>query len=167
MQWTWPPHTETPPASPVRAEPRLDKPEPPAKPAENFSVTPREPIFARPATPPPAARPIPTPQAPAPAPAAPAEKIEKPAPIAAPEENLAEMATRLEASFRRPPEPRVDAPEPLKTEPVVPPALRADPEQRPAPPEPKPVKAEPPVKGAFESLEEEMASLLGRPPGKT
>jgi len=78
------------------------------------------------------------------------------------------MANLLEASLRRPPEPRAgETPAALKTEPVVPPALRADPEQRPAPPDPKPAKVEATPKAAFESLEEEMASLLGRPPGKT
>lgn len=160
MQWTWPPHQETPP--PDRAEPRLEKPEISAKPMVD-PAAPREPNFARPVTPPAPPRTAAT------APAAPAaEKIEKPASAASADENLAEMANLLEASLRRPPDLRAaETPAPLKAEPVVPPALRADPEQRPAPPEPKPPKPEAAPKAAFESLEEEMASLLGRPPGKT
>lgn len=159
MQWTWPPHQDAPP--PARAEPRLEKPESAPKPVADY-VPPREPSFSRP-VPPPAARPVPL----APAPAVqPPEKFEKPAFPVSSDDNLAEMANRLESSLRLSTDLRAtETPAPLKAEPVVPPALRADPEQRPAPPEPKPVKVE--AKAAFESLEEEMASLLGRPPGKT
>jgi flagellar protein FliO/FliZ len=68
------------------------------------------------------------------------------------DQNLAEMAQRLEAALRRPAgdsaEPRLSAP-PVAPEP---PAGRAAPPV--APPAPK---------GGFENLEDEMASLLGRP----
>jgi flagellar protein FliO/FliZ len=76
------------------------------------------------------------------------------------DQNLAEMAQRLEAALRRPAgepgEPRVGAP-PVAPEP--PPArgsLRS--EQTIAPP-----AAAPAPKTGFENLEDEMASLLGRP----
>jgi flagellar protein FliO/FliZ len=76
------------------------------------------------------------------------------------DQNLAEMAQRLEAALRRPggdaAEPRVGAP-PVAPEP---PPGRAAPRNEPslAPP----VAAAPPKSG-FENLEDEMASLLGRP----
>jgi flagellar protein FliO/FliZ len=72
------------------------------------------------------------------------------------DQNLAEMAQRLEAALRRPSgeasEPRVGAP-PVAPEP---PPGRAAPRNEPAP-------AAAPSKGGFENLEDEMASLLGRP----
>jgi hypothetical protein len=81
-------------------------------------------------------------------------------PLSAADQNLAEMAQRLEAALRRPGgdagEPRVGAP-PVAPEP--PPgrgALRNEPST--APP-----AAAPPSKSGFENLEDEMASLLGRP----
>jgi hypothetical protein len=156
MQWTWPAPQVEPPR---RAEPRLEKPEPPINPLDEAPARPtvaREPSFGRPATPPPASRPAPTSPAPAPA----AEKAENSPAAADTDQNLAEMASMLESSLRRPVE--MQAPEPLKTptiEPVTP-----LPAPRPAPAEPKPASNEP--KAVFESLEEEMASLLGRPPGK-
>jgi hypothetical protein len=65
------------------------------------------------------------------------------------------MAQRLEAALRRPSgdqaEPRVGAP-PVQPEP---PAARPRAEAPPVAP--------PPAKGGFENLEDEMASLLGRP----
>ena len=65
------------------------------------------------------------------------------------------MAQRLEAALRRPSgeatEPRVGAP-PVQPEP---PAARPRTEAPPVAP--------PPAKGGFENLEDEMASLLGRP----
>jgi hypothetical protein len=101
-----------------------------------------------------------------PAPAAAAvEKVEKSERLsaAAPDQNLAEMANRLEASFRAN-EPRI-GPE-AKVEAAPPPAQRVTPpEPKPASSEAKPPEAKP--KAVFDSLEEEMASLLGRPPGKT
>jgi flagellar protein FliO/FliZ len=83
-----------------------------------------------------------------------------PASMSAADQNLAEMAQRLEAALRRPAgdtgEPRVGAP-PVAPEP--PPgraASRSEPSIAP------PVAA-PPPKSGFENLEDEMASLLGRP----
>jgi hypothetical protein len=72
------------------------------------------------------------------------------------DQNLAEMAHRLETALR----PRKAA----EPEPSPPPAPRAE----PAPAEPKAVRPEPKPapKPAFDSLEQEMASLLGRPSGK-
>jgi hypothetical protein len=105
---------------------------------------------------------------------------------------LADMATKLEAALRRPPQvarpepepgpvlhgptpPTVPAPEPAGP-PKPPPAASAEP---PAPPAAAPAastekpaetngnaKAPAPSKSVFDSLEEEMASLLGRPPEK-
>ena len=73
--------------------------------------------------------------------------------MSAADQNLAEMAQRLEAALRRPAgeasEPRVGAP-PVAPEP--PPARNNEPSV--APPSPK---------SGFENLEDEMASLLGRP----
>jgi flagellar biogenesis protein FliO len=86
------------------------------------------------------------------------------------EQNLAEMAHRLEAALRKPTrakEPRT--PEPT---PPPPPEISAAPET----PEPPPVPGEPnsaateqkpaAPKSVYDSLEQEMASLLGRPPDK-
>jgi len=72
-----------------------------------------------------------------------------PAPSSA-DQNLAEMAQRLEAALRRP------------TEPVAPPVAPETPPARTSrnePPAPTPA----PQKSGFENLEDEMASLLGRP----
>jgi hypothetical protein len=80
--------------------------------------------------------------------------------MSAADQNLAEMAQRLEAALRRPggeaTEPRVCAP-PVAPEP--PPARAARNEPPPAPP----VAPQPSPKSGFENLEDEMASLLGRP----
>jgi flagellar protein FliO/FliZ len=73
--------------------------------------------------------------------------------------NLADMAQRLEAALRRPGGP-------LSPAPAAPPAPKPVAEKPAAPaPEKKPAPAKP--DNVFGSLEEEMASLLGRPPGKT
>jgi flagellar protein FliO/FliZ len=84
-----------------------------------------------------------------------------PGPTSSADQNLAEMAQRLEAALRRPAgetnEPRVGAP-PVAPEP--PPARAAAP--RTEPPMPAPVPPPSPKTG-FENLEDEMASLLGRP----
>jgi flagellar biogenesis protein FliO len=71
-----------------------------------------------------------------------------PAPSSA-DQNLAEMAQRLEAALRRP------------AEPVAPPVAPETPARnsRSEPPAPAPA----PQKSGFENLEDEMASLLGRP----
>jgi hypothetical protein len=131
-----------PPARPQRAEPMMPRatrqPEPPKAPPP---IRAERPVAVVP----------PPPPAPPPAPAA--------APsLSSADQNLAEMAQRLEAALRRPadaPEPRVGAP-PVAPEP---------PPSRPAPriePVAPPVAASSPKSG-FENLEDEMASLLGRP----
>jgi len=129
----------------------------------------------------PRARPLPAPAAPAPAPAP-----EQPFNSAA-DQNLAQMAQRLEAALRRPgkseeprsaePAPRAPdqvraAPEPAAAETAdyQPPArapayAEARPgrgEQKAAPAESKPAAG----KSLYDSLEQEMASLLGRPDKK-
>jgi len=77
------------------------------------------------------------------------------------DQNLADMAQRLEAALRRPGGPLSAAP--AAAAPVAKPA--AEKPLAPAAPEKKPAPAKP--DNVFGSLEEEMASLLGRPPGKT
>jgi flagellar biogenesis protein FliO len=101
-----------------------------------------------------AAPPPPPPPPPAPPPAQPSA-----------EQNLAEMAQRLEAALRRPAgdageQQRIPAPSVVSEPPPVRTAT-------PPPPRPEP-SAAPPVatpspKSGFENLEDEMASLLGRP----
>jgi flagellar protein FliO/FliZ len=82
-----------------------------------------------------------------------------PPPQSAADQNLAEMAQRLEAALRRPlgeaGEPRVGAP-PVAPEP--PPGRATTRSEQMAPP-----VAAPSPKSGFENLEDEMASLLGRP----
>jgi flagellar protein FliO/FliZ len=113
--------------------PRAPRPEQPKAPAV------RAPERAAAAPPPP--------PAPPPAPA-----------LSTADQNLAEMAQRLEAALRRPGgdagEPRVGAP-PVAPEP---PPGRASRNEAPAAPQPTA-----PAKSGFENLEDEMASLLGRP----
>jgi flagellar protein FliO/FliZ len=106
----------------------------------------REVLPVREASPPPAR----APERPAPPPPPPAPPA--PAPSSA-DQNLAEMAQRLEAALRRPAEP-VAPP----VAPETPPA-RTSRSEPPAPPPPAPA----PQKSGFENLEDEMASLLGRP----
>jgi len=83
-----------------------------------------------------------------------------PAPSAAADQNLAEMAQRLEAALRRPAgdagEPRVGAP-PVAPEP--PPNRGAQRNEPSVTPPTAPASS----KSGFENLEDEMASLLGRP----
>jgi hypothetical protein len=104
------------------------------------------------------------------------------------DQNLADMAQRLEAALRRPmaealaisePAPVSEpaakpVPVPRAAEPVRAPAsaAAATPAVSPAPPEPEPkpmqraeVKAAQPA-NFYDSLEQEMASLLGRPQNK-
>jgi len=91
------------------------------------------------------AAPPPPPAPPPPVPPSP------PAPSSA-DQNLAEMAQRLEAALRRP------------AEPVAPPVAPETPPARPSRSEtPAPPPAPAPQKSGFENLEDEMASLLGRP----
>jgi flagellar protein FliO/FliZ len=124
-----------------RAEPR---PEPgPPRLTRTEPVMPRP---QRPMEPPKAPPPVRAPEraaAPPPPPAPP-----EPPPQSSADQNLAEMAQRLEAALRRP----ADAP----TAPPVAP----EPPARPARSE---TPAPAPQKSGFENLEDEMASLLGRP----
>jgi flagellar protein FliO/FliZ len=79
------------------------------------------------------------------------------------DENLAMMANKLEAALRRPNEPRFTEPlGSMKAEPMAPPPRFTLPEPR----APR-VEVKPAPKAVYDSLEEEMASLLGRPPGKS
>jgi hypothetical protein len=133
-----------------RAEPLMPRPQrageppkPPSREAPSREAPPRDVVL--PVRPPErvAAPPPPPPPPPAPPPA--------PAPSSA-DQNLAEMAQRLEAALRRP------------AEPVAPPVAPETPPARPPrseTPPPAPVPA--PPKSGFENLEDEMASLLGRP----
>jgi flagellar protein FliO/FliZ len=110
------------------------------------------------------ARPRPTEAPKAPSVRAPERAAPPPPPapaLAAADQNLAEMAQRLEAALRRPAgdagEPRVGAP-PVAPEP---PANRGAP--RSSEPTVNAPTVQPPAKSGFENLEDEMASLLGRP----
>ena len=98
--------------------------------------------------------------------------------VSAADQSLAEMAQRLEAALRKPKTPEkpaelheaVTADEPAaETDvPLTPPAPPSSP--RPArPADAKPSRAETKAKEGklYDTLEQEMASLLGRPPGKT
>ena len=164
-QWMWPAQSEPQRPAP-RAEPRVEKPASLPNMADDLSTRHapmREPTLTWPAMPSPISRPTPTPT-PAAASVEDVEKIEKPPAVAEPDQDLAEISTRLEASLRR--ELRVAPEAPAKAEPAPPPS------QRVTPREPKAVGtetklAESKPKAVFESLEEEMASLLGRPPGKS
>ncbi len=114
--------------------------------------------------------------------------LAEPAAPAQADHNLAEMAHQLEAALRRAPAPEVRPPvtDPLAVQPARAPMRELKPRVEPkfesksepkfeAKPEPKfDIKPEPrseppatPGKNLYENLEEEMASLLGRPPGKT
>lgn len=139
--------------SPDPMPPRVARSEPPLMPRPPRQSEPVKvpPVRAeRAAAPPP---PPPVPQAP-PVPPPPAASA---APSSA-EQNLAEMAQRLEAALRRPGGETI-AP-PVAPDPPAPPrATRAEP---PSPP-PAPPARPAPEKTSFENLEDEMASLLGRP----
>jgi len=138
----------------TRPEPRPDLRGDPllGRPARSEPVLPRAPL--RPA------------ESAAPAKAPPPREPEPPVPPPPPaqdqasaDQNLAEMAKRLEAALRRPTESRA-ASEPPPVVPEVPPAVRPSP--RPTSDTAPPVNP-PASKGDFENLEDEMASLLGRP----
>jgi flagellar biogenesis protein FliO len=149
-----PPRPEREPR-PEPIPPRVARSEPP--------LMPRPPRQPEPPKMPPvrAERAVAPPPPPSPPPVLQAPPVPPPAAAAAPssaEQNLAEMAQRLEAALRRPGgetlAPPV-APEP----PAAPPrAARVEPSSPPAPPA-KPAAE----KTSFENLEDEMASLLGRP----
>lgn len=133
--------------------PRIARNEPPLMPRPPRQSEPVKvpPVRAERAAAPPS--PPPVPQAP---------PVPPPAPAAAPssaEQNLAEMAQRLEAALRRPAGETV-AP-PVAPEPPAPPPPRAARSEPPSPPAPPAKPAA--EKTSFENLEDEMASLLGRP----
>jgi hypothetical protein len=149
-------------------EPVVTRQEPRAEPRPEPAMPPRvprsEPVLPRP---PRAAEP---PKAPAPPPI----RAERPAVAAAPppppplpsspplssaDQNLAEMAQRLEDALRRP----AGEPAEVRNEPRIgaPPVAPEPPPARAAPVIAPPVAA--PAKSGFENLEDEMASLLGRP----
>jgi hypothetical protein len=124
---------------------------------------------------PPTVRAEPAPRA---TPVAPPVAAEPPAPPQT-DHNLAEMAQQLEAALRRTPMPESRPPvtDPLavtkatpardikpRIEPKFEPKVEAKVE---APIEQKPEPAAAPDKTMYDNLEQEMASLLGRPPGKT
>jgi len=128
---------------PDRAEPlppRMPRSEPMMPRAARQTESPKAPPMRGPerviAAPPPPPPPPPSP----------------PAPVASnADQNLAEMAQRLEAALRRPAAPATEAP-PVAPEPPPARTARAEPPAAPAP-----------AKTSFENLEDEMASLLGRP----
>ena len=185
----WPPlqpQADTPPAAPARpqrdtlaalADELSARPAPPPPPSRVRTPAPaRAPLEAR-------AEPRPEPRAPAVQPA----PTPTPADTAAADQSLAEMAHRLEAALRKPNAPaeaRVGAPQP-RQEPRQAQATEqtAAPEPLPAPPappqpraarpaEPKPARSAPPAKPPqsttlYDNLEQEMASLLGRPTNKS
>jgi hypothetical protein len=144
----------------LRPEPRMEpRPEPvlPRMPSREPMPRPARPAAEMPKGPPlrPAER-ASAPPAPAPSPPTP------PAPAQNADQNLAEMAQRLEAALRRPAgaAPTDTAP-PVAPEPPVRDRAATPPRSEP-PMAPPPAPAAPP-KCSFENLEDEMASLLGRP----
>jgi len=152
-----PPRAERPadPLAGFSPEPIGGRPEPvmpPAPPRMPRSEMPRsEPMIPRPVRP----VPVETPKAP-PREARPAPPPSPPPvpPMSSADQNLAEMAQRLEAALRRP-----------GGEAVAPPVAPEPPVARPAPRNEQPPAAPsgPPPKSGFDNLEDEMASLLGRP----
>jgi hypothetical protein len=102
------------------------------------------------------------------APARPAPRA--PEPVSAADQNLAEMAQRLEAALRRP-GTRVEATE-ARTVSVTSAERIGAPPVAPEAPAPRPASSDAageaePTRPAFENLEDEMASLLGRPKNPT
>ena len=140
-----------------RGEPR---PELRGEPMPSRVTSRNEPVMPRP--PRPSEPPVRAPErAAAPPPPPPPLPPSTPPALSAADQNLAEMAQRLEAALRRPAageagEARVGAP-PVAPEP---PAGRGAPRSE-SPMEPP--AAAPLTKSGFENLEDEMASLLGRP----
>ena len=184
----WPPlqpQADTPPASPAR--PQRDTL---AALADELSARPTPPP-TRVRTPAPARAPLearaePRVVEPRPEPRAPAVQsapTPTPAETAAADQSLAEMAHRLEAALRKPNAPadaRAPAPQPRQTQPAEQAAAPEPAHAPPSPPqpraarpaEPKPVRSAPPAKPPqsttlYDNLEQEMASLLGRPTNKS
>jgi flagellar protein FliO/FliZ len=190
VEGTWPlqPANEPAPIASPRAyrppateEPWL-APEPGARPRPADSLTGLAAELSTRLTPPDVASPVVRSEAPPRAnvaPVAPPPAAPEPAATAQNDHNLAEMAQQLEAALRRapPPESRPPVTDPLaKPTPARDFKPRVEPKFEPkfepktkveVPAEPKLEPATAPGKPAFDNLEEEMASLLGRPPGKT
>ena len=148
----------------ARTEMNTSPPDITAKLSADLGVTPRQPAVAPLPTAIPAREPVPS--------AEPAQT----------DHNLAEMAQRLEAALRRPGAGDLHPPatDPLAAPFAAPPVatqrevkpVRAEPKFEPkletkfeSRPEPRAEQAS--TKSAYDSLEQEMASLLGRPSGKT
>jgi hypothetical protein len=192
----WPPlqpQTDTPaPARPQRdtlaaladelsARPAPPPPPPPPSRVRNPAPA-RAPLEAR--AEPRVVEPRPEPRAAAPA--VQSAPTPTPADTAAADQSLAEMAHRLEAALRKPsaaadarapsPQPRQESrPEPRQTQPAEQAAAPEPPPAQPRaarPAEPKPARNAPPAKPPqsttlYDNLEQEMASLLGRPTNKS
>jgi flagellar protein FliO/FliZ len=182
----WPPlqpQADTPPAAPARphrdtlaalADELSARPAPPPPPSRVRTPAPaRAPLEAR-------VEPRAEPRAPTPA--VQAAPTPTPADTAAADQSLAEMAHRLEAALRKPnAEARGPASQPRQESRQAQPAEQTPaPEAPPAPPqpraarpaEPKPARSAPPAKPPqsttlYDNLEQEMASLLGRPTNKS
>jgi hypothetical protein len=119
------------------------------------------------------------PRAPQPQPAASSAEAQF---ASAADQNLAEMAQRLEQALRRPGKTQQPRNEPAaRAAPPPPPEPEFEPEPPPVEPEPAPAEPKPmrearaprpqpkpaPQRSAYDSLEQEMASLLGRPNQKS
>ncbi len=130
-----------------RPEPR---PELRGEPMPSRVTSRNEPLMPRPPRPSEAPKPPPPVRAPERAAPPPA-----PAPVASADQNLAEMAQRLEAALRRPSSDTMAPP----VAPEPPPGRAASRSEPPMAPQ----VAAPSAKSGFENLEDEMASLLGRP----
>jgi hypothetical protein len=190
------PATDEAPAWPP-LQPQADSPPAPARPQRDTLAALADELSARPAPPPPPSRgrtqaparaPLearvvePRPEPRAPAPAVQSAPTPTPADTAAADQSLAEMAHRLEAALRKPNAPaeaRGPAPQPRQEPRQTQPAEQAA-APEPAPPqpraarpaEPKPARNAPPAKPPqsttlYDNLEQEMASLLGRPTNKS
>jgi hypothetical protein len=141
-----------------RSEPR---PESRGEPMPSRATSRNEPIIPRRTSEAPKAPPVRAPERAAAPPPPPSPSSPQPSapPLSAADQNLAEMAQRLEAALRRtagePSEVRVGAP-PVAPEPQ---AGRDAPRIEPSMAPPSAAS----TKSGFENLEDEMASLLGRP----
>jgi len=134
------------------------RPEPPVRPARSEPMMPRP---AARAAEPPKAPPVRA-ERPVAAPLAPAAPAAAPAASSA-DQNLAEMAQRLEAALRQPGRDPRSPPVAPEAPPVARPARAAPEVKIDSPMETSSAPPVAPPKATFEDLEEEMASLLGRP----
>jgi flagellar biogenesis protein FliO len=142
----------------VRPEslPRSERPRPPL-PRSEPRLEPSMPRMPRSADLPP--------RSPAPPPLRPAARAPEPSTSAA-DQNLAEMAQRLEAALRRPGGARAEVTETRTTVSVSPAERVGAPPVAPEAPAPRVAEA-PAAAPTFDNLEDEMASLLGRPKNST